>query len=427
MSAVDVHSIDRAHAKLSASGSEKWMTCTPSARLEEGFPDEGSEFAREGTFAHEVFELQLKRYLHRVSTREFDAGMAILKDNEFWSEELRDHVQDAVDVAIERIELARDACKDPVILIEQRLDFSPWVPEGFGTGDLVIVIDDWVWVLDLKYGKGVLVECEGNTQMQLYGLGGYNELAHLYDIKRVRMTVLQPRLNNYASSELLVEDLLDWAENYVALRAQMAWDGEGDFVPGDHCTSGFCRARFLCPARAEQALAVAKQEFGSLEPTTLNVPAVDTLPMERIAQLLPIADTVIEWFSDLKAHALKEAEAGHEIPGWKLVEGRSNRKYSDPDAVAAKLVEAGVPEAVIYERSLLGITALEKTLGKKKFAELLDDLVVKPSGKPTLVRVDDKTSVQHSALWLPPQQTFREPAQQEKPHEPTISNQSRDR
>jgi len=374
--------IQRAHAKLSASGSKKWLTCTRSAALEDQFPDEQSTFAAEGTFAHEVFELIIRRYLRRVSTKDFDRSMNNLRQNEFWSAQLYDYVNDAAAVAIDAIEQARSECKDPVVLVEQRLDFSPWVPEGFGTGDLVIVTDRWVWVLDLKYGKGIPVECEGNTQMQLYGLGAYNELAHLYDVKSVRMTVLQPRLNNYGSSELLVGDLLDWANQYVKPRAQLAWDGEGDFAPGEQCTSGFCRARFLCPARAEAALAVAKQDFALKAP--------ELLTQDQLVGVLAKADMAIKWLQDVQSYALAQAEAGHEIPGYKLVEGRSNRKYTDADAVAEKLIQAGVDEAVIYERSLLGITAMEKAIGKKKFAELLGDLVTKPQGKPTLVQVDDK-------------------------------------
>ena len=368
--------IERAHAKLSASGSKKWLTCTRSAALEDQFPDEQSQFAAEGTFAHAVFEQELRHWLGQS----VDPLPPHLKH--FDNQELRDHVAQALIRATDAIKAARERCKDPVILVEKRLDFSSWVPEGFGTGDLVIVTDDLVEVMDLKYGKGIPVECEGNTQMQLYGLGAYNELAHLYDIRRVRMTVLQPRLDNWGSSEMLVEDLLEWAEKYVAPRAQLAWDGEGEFVPGDHCTSGFCRARFLCPARAEAALAVAKQDFALKAPELLT-PA-------QLVDVLAKADMAIDWLNDVKAYALKQAESGHEIPGYKLVEGRSNRKYSDADAVAQRLVLAGVDEALIYERSLLGITAMEKAIGKKKFAELLGDLVTKPQGKPTLVPVTDK-------------------------------------
>lgn len=378
---IPIHA-DRAHAKLSASGSKKWLTCTRSAHLEDQFPDEQSQFAAEGSYAHEIFELAMLMAAKQISESEARAKYEELKKNPFWNQELEDHVRAASDRARAAIEDAYARCKDPVILVEKRLDFSVWVPDGWGTGDLVIITDDLVEVMDLKFGKGIPVECEGNTQMQLYGLGAYNELAHLYDIRRVRMTVLQPRLDNWGSSEMLVEDLLEWAETYVKPRAQMAWDGEGEFVAGDHCTDGFCRARYQCPARAEAALAVAKSDFALKAP--------ELLTPEQLTDVLSKADMAIDWLNDVKSFALKQAEAGHEVPGYKLVEGRSNRKYSDADAVAQRLLSEGVDEAIIYERSLLGITAMEKAIGKKRFAELLGDLVVKPTGKPTLVPIDDK-------------------------------------
>lgn len=374
-----------AHAKLSASGSEKWMTCTPSVFAEEPFADEGSEFAREGTFAHAVFEQMLLIHM----------GLPVetLRRSKFDNQELRDYVNTAVEYAIERIRDARARCPDPIILVEQRLDFSRWVPEGFGTGDLVIITDDLVEVMDLKYGKGIYVYATNNSQFRLYGLGAYNVLSHLYDIKRVRMTVLQPRLHNFGSEELTIEELLTWAEEKVVPAAKLAWLGEGEFVAGDHCTSCFCKARYTCPARAEQALAVAKLEFASAAP-----PAVTTLSLDRVAKLLPKADMVIDWFNDLKAHSLKQAtEHNIMVPGFKLVEGRSVRKYSSQEDVAAKLRDAGVPESVMFERSLLGITAMEKAIGKKKFTEVLSDLLVKPSGKPTLVPVEDKRPALPSA------------------------------
>lgn len=378
---IPIHA-ERAHAKLSASGSKKWLTCTPSVALEENFPDERSGYADEGTFAHGVFELAVLTWLERVKAGKARAEYNKLKANPLWSQDLEDHVRAAVEKAKDAITAARQRCADPVVLVEQRLDFSAWVPEGFGTGDLVVIADDLVEVLDYKHGKGVFVDAQDNSQMRLYGLGAYNQLAHLYDIKRVRMTILQPRLDNYSSEELSIEELLQWGETVVKPRAQLAWEGLGELVPGEHCTSGFCRARFQCPARAEAALAVARQDFALRPPELLTT--------EQLLAVLDKADMAIKWLSDVQAYAFKQADSGHEIPGWKLVEGRANRKYSDPDAVAKKLLAAGVPEAAIYERSLLGITAMEKALGKKKFTELLDELVIKPAGKPTLVPEGDK-------------------------------------
>ena len=385
-----------AHAKLSASGSEKWMTCTPSANLEAQFPDEGSEFAREGSFAHQLFELEINYFLERITAKQYKTRRAALMKDAFYSQELEDYVEEAVVFAMDRIREIKHECKDPVIMVEKRLDFSRWVPEGFGTGDLVIVADGIVEVMDLKYGKGIYVDPIHNSQLRLYGLGAFNELSHLYDIFRVRMTVLQPRLHNFGSEELHIDDLLEWAIYTVKPLADLAWVGKGEFVAGEHCTSCFCKARYTCPARAAQAIAVAQQEFGPLEDAQPPLP--ESLSMARIAELLPKADMVIDWFNDLKAYALKQAtEHNTIVPGYKMVEGRSNRKYSDQDAVAAKLVAAGVPEATIYERSLLGITAMEKAVGKKVFAEVLDGLIVKPEGKPTLVPVSDKRPALASA------------------------------
>ena len=383
--------IERAHAKLSASGSEKWMTCTPSAHLEDSFEDEGSEFSKEGTFAHELLSHRLLGYLGRP--QEHKDELSIPGYAKFWSTDLHDYVVETMRFVMDAIKNARARCKDPVIMVEQRLDFSTWVPEGFGTGDVVIVTDGLVEVLDLKYGKGIYVDATNNSQMRLYGLGAFNELNHLYDLTHVAMTIMQPRLNNWGSETLAAEALLAWADNEVVPKAKLAWAGEGDFVAGDHCTSCFCKARYTCPARAEQSLAVAKVEFAQAVP-----PAVETLSVERIAQLLPKADMVIDWFNDLKAYSLEQAtKHGNIVPGFKLVEGRSVRKYSNQDDVAAALKAAGIEEAVMYERSLLGITAMEKAIGKKVFTEMLGDLIVKPEGKPTLVLVSDKRPALASA------------------------------
>jgi len=370
-----------AHAKLSASGSKVWLTCTPSARLAEQFPDEKSEFAAEGTFGHSLFEHHLLCYLGR------DTEHALINDlpgyAEHWSQELSDSVDLAVERAIERIEHARSVCKDPIILLEQRLDFSQWVPEGFGTGDMVIITDTYIEVLDLKMGKGIEVSAIDNSQFRLYMLGAFHTYGHLYDVKTVRGTVLQPRLNNWSSEELTVEELTTWADSVVVPAAKLAWEGQGEFVAGDHCSSGFCRARFTCKARAEHNLVIATQDFALLDP--------ELLTDGQIAEVLDLADSAIKWLNDCKAYALARASTGHTVPGYKLVEGRSNRVIANPDELAKRLVDAGVPEAVLYERSMLGLTALEKAVGKKVLlAAAGDDLITKPPGKPVLVHHSDK-------------------------------------
>lgn len=371
-----------AHAILSASGSKKWLVCTPSARLEEKFPNETSEYAEEGTFAHELFELEMRLTMGDVTTKEYRRLLTALKTNPFYTEELYEAVLAAAEVARARIREVQATCRDPAVLIEARLDFSTWVPQGFGTGDLVIVADGTLDVMDYKHGKGVRVEAKGNSQMRLYGLGAYHELCHLYDIERIRTTVLQPRQDNYESEELTLSELLHWATDVVVPAAKLAWRGEGEFVAGDHCSSGFCRARYQCAARADSSLALAREDFALKAPELLSA--------EQITKVLTIGDEVAKWIADVQAYALERARDGATWQGFKMVEGRSNRKYINQELVAARLIERGVPEASIYERSLLGITAMEKMLGKKKFGELVGDLVEKPAGRPTLVREDDK-------------------------------------
>lgn len=364
----------RAHAILSASGSGKWLVCTPSARAEEHLPDEGSVFSAEGTLAHEIFDTMIRLYLGlpvEKQLADFEAPEGMLY-----------YVSEAYERAVQMIEQARQRYPDPVILPEQKLDFSRWVPEGFGRGDLVIITDDLVEVADFKYGKGVLVEAKGNSQMRLYALGAYNELSHLYDIKRVRAHVLQPRVSNWSSEELTIEQLLSWADNTVVPKAAMAWAGDGERVAGDHCSDYFCRARYTCAARNEAAQELVEIAFSIL-------PAQE-LTMEQMSKVLLRADEVIKWLNDAKDWALKQAEKGNKVPGFKLVEGRSNRRYCSEEQIAQVLQENGFSQEQIYQRSLLGITAMEQLLGKKKFAEILGTLIEKPQGKPTLVPESDK-------------------------------------
>lgn len=371
----------RAHAKLSASGAKKWLTCTPSANLEEQFPDEQSAFAEEGSFAHAVAEHRLNKWLDRPTPEFNEAG--IQGYAKWYSADLSDHVNEYVEYVRDRITQARLAKRPCLIFLEQRVDYSRWVREGFGTSDVIIVTDEYIESIDLKFGKGVQVSAIDNPQPRLYSLGAWNDFNFLFPtIERVISTIVQPRLGHISTEELSADELLRWADDYVKPRATLAWDGLGEFVPGEHCASGFCRARFTCAARAEANMAVAKSEF-ALQPPEL-------LTMEQLTSVLERADEAIKWLSDVQTYALQQAEQGHPIAGWKLVEGRANRKYANADEVAKRLVDSGIPEAVIYERSLLGITAMEKALGKKQFGELLGDLVVKPTGKPTLVPAADK-------------------------------------
>ena len=374
----------KAHALLSASGSKKWLECNLSAQLEAQFADAPSLFSREGELAHDVGELRLLHLLSRITDQEFNQRYEALKSSPYWSEELDRCVQLYVDFAIEQITEAKAECPDAVIKVEERVNFSAFVPEGFGTVDLLLARDGLLVIADYKHGKGVFVKAQGNSQMRLYGLGGLTEFGHLYDIQRVRMTICQPRLDNFASEEISVEELLEWGQSYVRPRAQLAWAGQGSFVPGSHCTEGFCKARFTCAARAEAAMEVAEAAFTPLLP--------DQLTTEDLVAVLSKADLAAKWLSDVREYALQQALKGTAIPGFKLVAGKSQRRYRDADKVAKRLEEAGISPALIYERNLLGITALERALGKKKVGELLPDLIEKPMGQPALVPTSDPRS-----------------------------------
>lgn len=366
---------ERAHAKLSASGSKRWLTCTPSANLESQFPDSTSTFAEEGTWAHEYAELLLTDFLMPMDVKLFTRRLDNVMAETFASPDNYEAVEDYVKYVQDRVKAIRQEHPDAIVMLEQRLDFSEWVPEGFGTGDVVIVADGALEVIDLKFGKGVKVDAKRNTQMMLYALGAWNQFELLYDIDKVRMTIVQPRLGHIDTDEMSLTDLVDWADNVVAPRAEMAMLGEGDFIPGEHCR--FCKARYQCRARADQAI---KNDFK--EPALLTD--------DEIAELLTKVEDIEKWAKDIQEYARTKAEQGTKFSGWKLVEGRSVRKYADAEQVAHRLFAEGYSEADIYERELKGITALEKAIGKKRFGELVADLVTKPAGKPTLVPESDK-------------------------------------
>lgn len=381
---------ERAHAILSASSSKKWLTCTPSARLEETFPNVETEFSSEGTLAHLDCSTELDHWLGNITDAAWDIAGANIRADPRCTPDFIAACRTYLDLCKAKIEAAREATPDTVVLVEQKLDFSHVVKNGFGTGDLVIIADSVCEVLDLKFGKGVAVSAVENPQLMLYGLGAVEAYGFLYGFDTVRLTIIQPRVSEEPSTwEISVADLLKWGNDVVRPRAALAWKGEGEFVPGDHCSSSFCKAKATCRARADHNIALAMHEF--------QQPAL--LSDDEVASILAQADQLRAWAGDIKAYALTRAAAGHKFKGWKLVRGRATRKYADQDKVAEALVAAGIPEASIYERSLLGITAMEKAITKKRFTELLGDLVVKPPGAPVLVESSDpRAEVEASAL-----------------------------
>ena len=369
----------RTHAILSASASVRWIACPPSAKLNAELPDTTSEYAREGTCAHELAEYKVNKMLGIEAKNPTESL-------DFYDSEMEDCTDSYAQYIAEQIA----KYDSPVVMVEQRLDFSKYVPGGFGTGDCVIVADDVLTVIDYKHGKGVPVSAENNSQMMLYALGALELFDSLYDIKEICMIIFQPRLENISDSVISVSDLLDWAENELRPKAELAAKGEGEFCAGEHCR--FCKLKATCRKRAEYNLMLAQYDFAP----------PDMLEDTEIEAILEKADALTAWAADIKEYALSQALAGKQWTCYKVVEGKSNRKYTDENAVAAAVKAIG--KNPYSEPEILGITAMTKLLGgKKKFDELLSKYVCKPQGKPTLVPASDKRKA-----WNPAQEDFKE-------------------
>ena len=356
------------HAFLSASASHRWLACPPSAKLCAQEEDRSSPYAQQGTDAHELCQYLVEKALG------YDARDPT--ENLTWYDaEMREAAEGYCAFVMEQVDEAKKLCNDPLVCVEQTLDFSRWVENGFGTGDCVIVADDLLHIIDFKYGVGVLVEATDNSQLKCYALGALDTFGDLYDIRRIKLSIFQPRRENVDTFELSREDLLTWADEVLAPAAKLAYEGEGEFHAGAHCQ--FCKIKATCRKRAEYSMELAKYEFAD----------APTLCEKEIAEILPQIDNLVSWAEDVKSYALQQALSGQRYPGFKLVEGRSIRKYTDEAAVAAVVLGAGYDP---YEKKLLGITAMTRQLGKKKFDELLSGLVIKPQGKPVLAPETDK-------------------------------------
>lgn len=365
----------KGHAVLSASSSDRWLHCPPSARLCESYEDKGSDYAAEGTDAHALCEYKLRQAL----------GLEAEDPTEnltWYNEEMNDCANGYAAYVLEQVEAAKEVCPDPVVLIEQRVDFSRWVEGGFGTADALIIADGTLKICDYKHGLGVLVRAEKNPQLMCYALGALELFDKIYDIDTVSMTIYQPRRDNVSTYELSKDKLYRWAGEVLKPTAELAFAGDGNFLCGEWC--GFCKAKTDCRARAEANLELARYEF-KLPPLLTD---------EDVKEILSKVDELVSWASDIKEYALQQAISGKEWTGWKLVEGRSNRKYVNDSVVADVVEHAGFDP---YERKVLGVTAMQKLLGKSRFDELLSSYIEKPQGKPALVPESDKRPAMSTA------------------------------
>lgn len=367
---------EKAHAVLSASSSHKWLICTPSARLEEKFPNKTSEYMAEGTLAHEIAEFKVRAYfLDPMPKTTYTRRLNKFKKEENFENEMLAHT----DTYLEFIKgEAMQTNTKPFIAVEQRVDFSKYVPDGFGTADCILISGDTLQVIDFKYGKGVKVEAQDNPQMKLYALGVLAQYGIFYNIKYIKMSIVQPRIDNISSYEIPVEPLLEWGEKIVVPQAQKAFMGLGDYVQGEHCR--FCRAKGACEFRAKENMKVIEE----IQEQT------GVLSNSDIGEMLTKTDGIEQWIKDLRGYALETILKGEDIPGWKAVEGKSNRKITDVDKAFEILEANGFDQAILYERKPITLTELEKVVGKTKLTETIGSFIEKPKGAPTLAKESDK-------------------------------------
>lgn len=356
------------HARLSPSSSERWLNCPPSVMLGADIQEEISEYAAEGTAAHSLCEYKVQRMLGHAAQ---DPRPSLL----YHDEEMEECSDDYTAFISETIEEIRSKGHEPAVFTEIRLDMSRFAPECFGTSDTIIITDNFLSVIDFKYGKGVEVSADHNPQMMLYALGAVEMFGHIYDIRDISMTIFQPRLSNISTWNTTADELLLWAEDYLKPRAELAFHGDGEQSAGDWCR--FCKVRAVCRKRAEENMRLAAYDFR--EPPLLD--------NDEIADILSKAEELASWVSDVKGYALSALIRGKKIDGYKLVEGRSIRKYMDEEKVADVVREAGFEP---YDHTVKGITAMTAMLGKKRFNELLGDLITKPAGKPTIAPESDR-------------------------------------
>jgi hypothetical protein len=363
------------HALLSASSSHRWLHCPPSARLEEKLPESKSDFAEEGSLAHDIAELKLRKYcIEPMGTRSFNAKIKKFKEKPLFQEEMLKHTDTYLDYIAG---VLHGFSSPPYVAAEKRIDYSSYAPEGFGTGDCIIIGGNILHIIDFKYGKGVSVSAKDNPQMMLYALGAYRSYSFLYPIDTVKVTIIQPRLDSISEDSKTIEELLMWGESIKPI-AKMAFNGEGEYSPGEHCR--FCRAKALCRARSDHYLSL--EEFHKMKPPLIS--------KEEVGQILMRAQELSAWVKNLEEYALSECLQGNIVEGWKVVEGRAVRQFISQDEAFNVLVANGFEETMLYERKPLTLTETEKLVGKARFKEILASFIHTPPGKPTLVMEADK-------------------------------------
>ena len=387
------------HALLSASSAHRWLACTAAPRFEEQFPNGTSDYAEEGSLAHSICELYARKHFSVMTNRKFNSELKKLQAKPHYSDEMLKTAEKYVDYLREK---AMSYPTTPYVTFEVKVDFSDYVPEGFGTCDCVMIGGDTLHITDYKHGKGVEVSAEENPQMRLYALGALKMFAPVFgdSIKKVSMGICQPRITDDESEDgMTVEELREWGES-IKPRAKEAYDGPGTFCPGEHCR--FCKGKAQCRARADQNTAFedfkdfaiegkAAPELQALSPETRAVIGLPPMLSDaEIGELLVRAEGLVQWYKDLCEYATQNILNGKEIPGWKVVAGKSNRAFKDVETAFSKVIEAGYDEALLYERKPITLTGVESLLGKAKFETLLKDCVHKPLGKPTLVPLSDK-------------------------------------
>lgn len=373
----DINHKERAHAKLSASGASRWATCPGSVQMEDGIPDKESVYAREGTLAHEMSELKLKHYLDPkgFGKRKLNAAIKKLKENELYQAEMDSYTDTYVDFIKEK---ALSFSSNPYIEIEKRVDFSRWVDGGFGTCDCVLIHGSTLSIIDLKYGKGVPVSSEQNEQLILYALGAYDAFNLIYNLDKIELNIVQPRINNFSTWEISLTELLLWGD-YFKVQSEKALGGNGELVPSAKACK-FCKARDICTARAENNLSLESEI--KLKP--------NEIPKDKLYEYISRGEDIAKWVADLKAYALDMCLKGEDVKGLKAVAGRTSRSWTNQDEAINKLIEGGIDEAIIYDKVPLTLAKLEKALGKQQFTTLVGDMVVTSEGKPTLVFENDK-------------------------------------